>query len=313
MLDKPLLDPIKTEDILKASLTDSQIALLYNEVHLKRNQSFIFDLFFGQTKSTIKCLQCQTESKVYQQFMTLPLTIPQTKFDFHFYFVPYQINDRIFNYELNHLSMVEEATNPSNLSLYSLKAKICEIAKHFYGKDSHKDYKGRQVKYPLTNRNGKSVDYYSIDLTPHDLIITSVSTQPFRFSKIFSDEKHTLLDLEQEKNPMQIFTVFQLDPEAVDIDKINSVEPDFQHSLYYPHNMKPNYMLVPVENILLTKPHDECTDIKEMQFEWVPPRLLCINIERSLEDLFHDVMTLFVQALENKEAPTHQNPHQGQN
>ena len=226
--------------------------------------------------------------------------IPQTKFDFHFYFVPYNVRDRIFNYEMNCMKMVDDGQTPSNLSLYSLKAKICEIAKNFYGRDSHKDYKGRQIRYPLTNRNGCSTDYYSIDLTPHDLIITSVSTQPFRFSKIFADDKHTLYDIQQESNPMQIFTVFQLDPYAVDIDKINQVEPEFQHNLFYPHTMKPNHLLVPVENLMLNKPHDECTDIKQMELQFIPPRLICINIERSLEDLFVDIMSLFVQALESK-------------
>ena len=77
------------KELLEENMSDEQLAVFYNEAHLKRNESIIQDLFFGQFKSTVVCQKCKTSSKKYQPFMSVPVNIPQTTFDFKFYFVPY--------------------------------------------------------------------------------------------------------------------------------------------------------------------------------------------------------------------------------
>ena len=93
---KPYIEMPTDKELIDANMSDNDLATFYNEAHLKRNESLIQDLFFGQFKSTVICSECHTSSKKYDPFMTLPVPIPQTSFDLMFYFVPYLPNEKIF-------------------------------------------------------------------------------------------------------------------------------------------------------------------------------------------------------------------------
>lgn len=152
------------EQVAAEKLSDEQLTVVANEAHLKLNQSVIQDLFFGQLKSTIICEKCKIASKKIEQFMTLPVNIPQLFFNLKFTFVPYSPNEKIFSYELRNIS------TEGDQGLYQLKKKISEIAKHYF-KESHFDSKhNKHFKWPLTTRGQNS-----IELTPHDIMIASVA------------------------------------------------------------------------------------------------------------------------------------------
>lgn len=169
--------------------------------------------------------------------MTLHIGIPQTTADLQFFFLPYCPEERIFKCELKGVSLVDdgkgstgEGGNGKNgrgsLSLYALKKKICEVAKQFYGPESHNDEKhGMSVKFRLTSHNSPNQNYgpgvEMPELRPHDLIISSVNMYNFKFRRIFSEHMgHTLTDVVNEvgRNMDSNFMfVHQIDPQAVDI------------------------------------------------------------------------------------------------
>ena len=57
---------------------DEKAALTSWENHLKRNDSVIVDLFQGQFKSTLTCLQCGFSSVTFEAFMYLSVPIPSS-------------------------------------------------------------------------------------------------------------------------------------------------------------------------------------------------------------------------------------------
>ena len=59
--EKPKLKQINDEQT--ESLSEQQLLSLQNDMHLRMNQSVIQDLFFGQYKSSVQCLNCTTISK----------------------------------------------------------------------------------------------------------------------------------------------------------------------------------------------------------------------------------------------------------
>ena len=56
--------------------TEIQAASRWWDVHIKRENSIIVDLFHGQYKSTITCPECKQVSLTYDPFMHLGLPIP---------------------------------------------------------------------------------------------------------------------------------------------------------------------------------------------------------------------------------------------
>jgi hypothetical protein len=197
---KPYIEMPSDDQIQKQHMTDEQLAVFFNEVHLKRNESIIQDMIFGQFKSIVICDNCKTESKKIEQFLTVPVNIPQQNFDLKFFFVPFLPNERIFSYELKGLSMIEQIlpSGESTLSLLHLKRRILSVIKQFYFKDTHLDPKSKQqVKYPLTTHIDEEG---MVDMSPHELILASVGSinnSVFKFSKIFGDHKHSLIDIQQ--------------------------------------------------------------------------------------------------------------------
>jgi len=106
---------------------------------------------FGQYQSTIECLSCNTIKKKVEHFLTLHLNIPRTTFDLKFYFIPYNIMNHPFYFELNGLDLIGDPSNPksNSISLNIVKRKICSVIKEFY-KLTHFDSKrNARIKYPL--------------------------------------------------------------------------------------------------------------------------------------------------------------------
>ena len=65
----------------KKDENDIDCSLRFWDLHIKRNDSIITDLFTGQYKSTIKCPKCNWISRTYDPFNTISLPIPDRKFD----------------------------------------------------------------------------------------------------------------------------------------------------------------------------------------------------------------------------------------
>lgn len=97
-VDQPSVKPTFAmpthEEVAAEKLSDEDLTVVANEAHLKLNESVIQDLFFGQLKSTIICEKCKIPSKKIEQFMTLPVNIPQLSFNLKFTFVPYAPNEK---------------------------------------------------------------------------------------------------------------------------------------------------------------------------------------------------------------------------
>ena len=56
--------------------TDIEAANRFWNLHIKRNDSIVTDLFHGLLKSTISCPRCHFKNITYDPFNTLTLTIP---------------------------------------------------------------------------------------------------------------------------------------------------------------------------------------------------------------------------------------------
>ena len=78
------------------------------DIHIKRNDSIITELFTGQYKSTIQCPKCEWISITYDPFNTISLPIPDRKFDkteiftdIDIYFIPFFSLKNTLKIELN--------------------------------------------------------------------------------------------------------------------------------------------------------------------------------------------------------------------
>ena len=68
---KPYIEELKTE-----GMTEEQMANVFWEAHIARNQSIIVDLMYGQYRSELTCPNCQGVSLAFDPFMMLTLPIP---------------------------------------------------------------------------------------------------------------------------------------------------------------------------------------------------------------------------------------------
>lgn len=205
------------------------------------------------------CQQCKVPSRAFQSFLTLPVQMTTHTFDLTFHFFPHLPNERSFHHVLKGLSTVTEyIEGSSSLDLYWLKKKICEVVNRFYTSDTHFDPKTKQeFRLELSYTNGEPLSEYSRLLTPFDLMIASVakptsSGGTFRFTKIFGDHTHSLLDVQGQINSGEEFCVYQLDPEAIDRKRIAHMG-DKEHLLKFPEYLKPGYMVAPCEVFMLRK------------------------------------------------------------
>ena len=63
----------------KDDRSDIIVAEEHWQMHLKRNQSMIVDLFQGQYKSTTTCSNCEHNSRKFEPFFSLLIEIPDNK------------------------------------------------------------------------------------------------------------------------------------------------------------------------------------------------------------------------------------------
>ena len=67
---------------------------------LLRNWSIIYFLFYGQMRSSIKCVKCSTESTTFDIFSNVPVSLPEptkTTVSVIVYRVPNRIKDILHN------------------------------------------------------------------------------------------------------------------------------------------------------------------------------------------------------------------------
>ena len=81
--------------------TESQASLRWWKNHLRKNDSIITDLFYGQLRNKIICDECKNNSIVYDPFMILPLYIPCGKFNLEIKYFGLNFEFRTFNINLN--------------------------------------------------------------------------------------------------------------------------------------------------------------------------------------------------------------------
>ena len=89
-LNKVTEQPYKENQEQQDDEKDLDCAKRFWDLHLRRNNSIITDLFSGQYKSTIECPDCHWISITYDPFNTLILPIPRKakKKDTVFFFIP---------------------------------------------------------------------------------------------------------------------------------------------------------------------------------------------------------------------------------
>jgi ubiquitin C-terminal hydrolase len=81
--------------------TESQASLRWWKNHLRKNDSIIIDLFYGQLRNKIICDECKNNSITYEPFMILPLYIPCDKFSLEIKYFGLNFEYRVFNINLN--------------------------------------------------------------------------------------------------------------------------------------------------------------------------------------------------------------------
>ncbi len=90
------------------------------EYFLRRNQSIIIDIFFGQFKSTLYCLNCENKSITFDSFSFVPLPLISKTFTFEkiIYFIFYDCTIRPIK-----LNLIFN----SDCSIMALRNKVAEI------------------------------------------------------------------------------------------------------------------------------------------------------------------------------------------
>lgn len=85
-----------------ANRADSDISKEFWDGFLKREQSLLVDLFYGQLKSRVQCTQCEHVSLTFDPFNMLSLPIPTSKnLSFFVKFVPYELNQDHIEFQLS--------------------------------------------------------------------------------------------------------------------------------------------------------------------------------------------------------------------
>jgi len=70
---------------------DEEMSNIFWQCFLARNQSIIVDLFYGQLKSTVRCLECGNISMAFDPFLTLSLPVTKPSL-FQVGFVPFEMH-----------------------------------------------------------------------------------------------------------------------------------------------------------------------------------------------------------------------------
>ena len=87
--------------------SESQASLRWWKNYIRKNDSIIIDLFYGQLRNKIICDECKYNSIIYDPFMILPLNIPCNKFNIEIKYFGLNLEFHIFNINLNEESKIE--------------------------------------------------------------------------------------------------------------------------------------------------------------------------------------------------------------
>ena len=124
--------------------TESQAALRWWKNHLRKNDSIIVDLFYGQLRNKIICDECKYNSITYDPFMTLPLYIPCGKFNIEIKYFGLNFDFHIFNIILNEESKIVD-----------YKIKIIEKINNYYNEDKRNN-KNMNKKRKINRKKNKN-------------------------------------------------------------------------------------------------------------------------------------------------------------
>lgn len=124
--------------------------------YTKAKESFILRLFYGQIKSTVKCIVCLNESSTYETFSNLSLELPPNNIDrchisecFNMYFH----GERVMGWNCPTCKVPREAVKKLDIS--KLPPVLVIHLKRFYAEEFTSSFKKKTiyVDFPLNDMN----------------------------------------------------------------------------------------------------------------------------------------------------------------
>ncbi len=170
--------------------SDLDCAKRFWDLHIRRNNSIITDLFSGQYKSTIECPDCHWISKTYDPFNTLILPIPNRHYgkknlkkNFTLYYIPKfsirstvkinaYLNENIiindvakelneiedFNYDVKNLTFIE-VSDKKCVRICNGEDKLFEQSNYLFCSENDEVYKNIFMLY-ITTENERDLSAY---------------------------------------------------------------------------------------------------------------------------------------------------------
>ena len=119
----------------KTTENDDQASERSLECNLRRDDSIIFDLFNGQFKNMIKCLNCQNIRKTYEPFINISLPIPEQH---NFYIIKFftHLNCKYITMNINSETTLFDLIN---IAINYLDKEIFDSLKNIKANNSYKN------------------------------------------------------------------------------------------------------------------------------------------------------------------------------
>ena len=124
--------------------TESQASLRWWKNHLRKNDSIIIDLFYGQLRNKIICDECKHNSIVYDPFMILPLCMPNGRFNLEIKYFTLNLDFHIFNINLKEENKCDD-----------YKIKIVEKIKNYFNEEKRNN-KNLKKKNKINKKRNKN-------------------------------------------------------------------------------------------------------------------------------------------------------------
>ena len=147
--------------------TESQASLRWWKNHLRKNDSIIIDLFYGQLRNKIICDECKYNSIIYDPFMILPLHIPYAKFNLEIKYFGLNLDFHIFNINLKEENKCDD-----------YKIKIIEKIKNYFNEEKRNNKnikkKSKINKKRNKNENNKNNIGEKNEINMNEMTINSI-------------------------------------------------------------------------------------------------------------------------------------------
>ena len=208
-LNKVTNQPYEEIEEQKVNESDYDCAKRFWDLHLKRNDSIITDLFSGQYKNTIECPECKWISITYDPFNTLILDIPSrdfvsTKKDITLNYIP-KFNIR----------------TPAKVNITIEKSLVFKDLKYCLENENDFKYKNNDLVY-MNVKDKKFVKYCNDDEK-----VCSIKDQIFCHEKYENDKKIVLVYIMcKDEYTLSSF------PRIIFIDEKSSFD-DIKMNLYF--------------------------------------------------------------------------------